>query len=133
MSAPNKPADVIAHIKALHASYEARTTYKIMLNMVRDRQWYEWCQYSEWTWTDKELAIVIAYLRAKANKGERNDGALKFSNLIGDPVKFEEDLNLAQEARRGAPTFRPKPKSKAPEPAKEELMTAADFAKSFHT
>ncbi|MCW0218377.1 MAG: hypothetical protein OJI67_08655 [Prosthecobacter sp.] len=133
MSSTNKPVDVISHIKALHASYEARTTYTIRLNMARERQWYEWCEYSEWTWTEKELAIVINYLRAKANKGERNDGALKLSNLIGDPIKFEEDLNLALEDRRGTPTFRPKLKSKAPEPVKEEFITAADFAKSFHT
>lgn len=106
------PSDPIAHVKTLHAEYQARTGYTIIFNMYRERQWSEWCRWADWTWTPRELAIVISYLREKINKGERNDGALKFDQLIGLPQKFEEDLNLANEARKGNLTFRAKPRQK---------------------
>ena len=103
-----KPADIPAFIRSLHASYESRTGYSIRYNDHRQRQWWEWCEWSSWEWTDRELAIVIGYLRSKIAKGDRNEGALKFENLIGSPDRFEEDLNLANEARKGAPSWRPK-------------------------
>lgn len=106
------PADPIAHVKALHKSYESRTGYTIRWNPHRERQWSEWCRWADWEWTDRELAIVIGYLRGKIAKGERNDGALKFENLIGSPDRFEEDLNLANEARRTGGVARPKPTGK---------------------
>lgn len=98
----------------LHKAFMARTGYQIRYNAHRERQWYDWCVYADWEWTEKELALVIHYLRAKIAKSERNDGALKLENLIGNPDRFEEDLNLAIEARKGTPTFRPKT---APKPA----------------
>lgn len=123
------PADPIAHVKALHASYEARTGYRIRFNLHRERQWAEWCRWADWDWTERELAIVIGYLRAKIAKGERNEGALKFENLIGSPDRFEEDLNLANEARKGSPTFRPKPPAPpAPKTDLPSLEDARDWA-----
>lgn len=103
------PADPIAHVKALHASYESRTGYAIRWNHHRERQWSEWCRWADWEWTDADLARVIAYLRSQINAGKRNDGALKFDNLIGQPDRFEEDLNLAKEASKSARVYRPKP------------------------
>jgi hypothetical protein len=101
-------SDLISKVRQLHSAYEARTGYAIRLNMYRERQWAEWLRWSEHTWTEADLARVIGYLRSKISKGERNEGALKFDNLIGSPDKFEEDLNLAKEASRGTPVFRPK-------------------------
>jgi len=107
-----RPANVPAFVKALHASYESRTGYSIRWNPLRERMWWDWCEYSDWTWTEAELARVIGYLRSKISKGDRNDGALLFANLIGHPDRFEEDLNLAKEAAKGGfakprPTARP--------------------------
>lgn len=104
-----RPADVPAFVKALHASYESRTGYKVRWNTLRERQWWDWCEFSDWTWTEKELARVIGYLRAKISKGERNDGALLFRNMIEMPDRFEEDLNLALEAAKGTFTKPRKP------------------------
>lgn len=112
------PTDIPSHVRSLHASYESRTGYTIRFNSHRERQWWDWCKWAEWEWTERELAIVIHYLRNKISKGERNEGALKLENLIGNPDRFEEDLNLANEARKGNPTFRAKPaKSAAPSSA----------------
>lgn len=120
------PTDIPGHIRALHASYEARTGYSIRYNPHRERQWWEWCKWADWEWTDRELAIVIGYLRSKINKGDRNDGALKFENLIGNPDRFEEDLNLANEARKGTPIARPKATRQTP-----DEKTASDGGEVF--
>lgn len=122
------PADPIAHVKALHAAYQARTGYTIIYNPNRERQWSEWCRYADWAWTEREMAIVISYLRGKIAKSERNEGALKFENLIGSPDRFEEDLNLANEARKGSPTFRAKPRQ---ETTPKSGILAADGGEIF--
>lgn len=101
------PANLPQLVKDLHAQYEARTGYTVALNMMRERMWVEWLVWSNYTWTAEDLARVIAYLRRKIGKGERNDGALKFGNLIGQPDHFEEDLNLAREEAAKSP-FKPK-------------------------
>lgn len=114
-------------LEALHAAYQARTGYTIRWNLHRERQWLEWSAWSEHTWGEQELARVISYLRAKISKGERNEGALKFDNLIGSPDRFEEDLNLAKEAANGASIYRPKPRPKTPEPEPEALGDSSAF------
>ena len=97
------PPNLPQLVKALHAAYEARTGYTITLNMMRERQWVEWLKWSDYAWTETELARVIGYLRRKIAKGDRNDGALKFGNLIGQPDHFEEDLALAVEEAAKSP------------------------------
>lgn len=101
------PSNLPQLVKDLHAQYEARTGYTVALNMMRERQWVEWLVWSNYTWTADDLARVIGYLRRKIAKGERNDGALKFGNLIGQPDHFEEDLNLAREEAAKSP-FKPR-------------------------
>jgi hypothetical protein len=86
----------MALVKELHAAYVARTGYEIAYNMARENVWREWCTFGEWKWNVTDLARVIGYLKAKIRKGERNEGALKFANLIGRADNFEEDLSLAR-------------------------------------
>lgn len=116
------PPNLPQLIKALHAAYEARTGYKIALNMMRERQWAEWLKWADYAWTEAELARVIGYLRRKIAKGDRNDGALKFGNLIGQPDHFEEDLNLALEESKKTfiPTRRPSASLSRDVPAESE-------------
>lgn len=110
-------ANIIELVKSLHAAYQARTGYQIAFNMVREREWHDWLRWNDYAWTETELARVIGYLRRKIGKGDRNEGALKFSNLIGRPDVFEEDLNLAlEEAKKG-----PLPTAQRPRRAEPEL------------
>ena len=102
------PPNAMQLVKALHAAYVARTGYEIAYNMARENVWRDWCAFGDWKWTCEDLARVIGYLRAKIRKGERNEGALKFANLIGRPDNFEEDLNLAREAAKQVFGGRPK-------------------------
>jgi hypothetical protein len=127
------PPNVPQLVKALHATYEARTGYKLALNMVRERAWYDWLKWSEFTWTETELARVIGYLRRKIGKGERNDGALKFSNLIEQPDRFEEDLNLALEESKNtfAGRARPQAAAKPAAEAEEAPMDAQEAARRW--
>lgn len=94
------PANAMQLVKDLHAFYVERTGYQIAYNLVRENAWREWCSFGGWAWTCDDLSRVIGYLRFKIGKGERNEGALKFQNLIGRPDNFEEDLNLAREAAK---------------------------------
>lgn len=129
------PTDPIAHVKTLHASYESRTGYTIRWNGHRERQWSDWCRWADWEWGDAELARVIGYLRTQINAGKRNEGSLKFENLIGQPDRFEEDLNLAKEASKGSRIYRPKPPSQQ-QPVKDELppvSEAMDWIKNLKT
>lgn len=89
------PTNAMQLVKDLHATYVARSGFTITLNMQRENDWRAWCQFSAWQWTTDDLARVITYLQAKIKTGDRNIGSLKFSNLIGQPDKFEEDLQLA--------------------------------------
>lgn len=114
-------------LEALHAAYQSRTGYTIRWNLHRERQWLDWSAWSAHTWDETELARVISYLRAKISKGERNEGALKFDNLIGSPDRFEEDLNLAQEAAKGTPIYRPKAKPAAPMPEPDAVGDSSAF------
>jgi hypothetical protein len=103
------PSHLPQLVKDLHAAYEARTTYTVTLNMMRERIWVDWLVWSNYTWTVEDLARVIGYLRRKIAKGDRNEGALKLGNLIGQPDLFEEDLNLAREDASKSP-FKPRPR-----------------------
>lgn len=97
------PPDAMQLVKALHATYEARSGYVINLNMQRENAWRDWCQFGGWKWTPDDLSRVIQYLQSKIRAGERNVGALKFANLIGHPDNFEEDLQLALNANDETP------------------------------
>lgn len=94
------PPNAMQLVRDLHAFYVERTRYQIAYNMARENSWREWCTLGNWEWTCDDLSCVIGYLRKKIARGERNEGALKFSNLIGRPDNFEEDLNLAREEAR---------------------------------
>ena len=128
------PPNAMALVKELHAAYVARSGYEIALNMQRENAWREWCQFGDWKWTAEDLARVIGYLRAQIRNDKRNDGALKFSNLIGQPDKFEEDLALARAASKqvhaGKP-YRPQtpPQGGAKQGEDEGPMDAAEAAK----
>lgn len=100
-------------VRQLHDTYIARTGLEIVLNMARERLWADWLTWSSDTWTPDDLTLTIRYLKTEIAKGNRNEGALKFSNLIGNPERFEEDLALARKDHRHDP-YRPRRTNAAP-------------------
>ena len=69
------------------------------LRFERERLWFDWVRCG---WGEPELRVVVRYLKAGIAEGKRNHGALKFSNLIGQPDRFEEDLFEARRVQRPA-------------------------------
>lgn len=128
------PPNAMQRVKDLHACYEARTGYVIAYNMTRENMWKEWCSFGGWAWTCEDLTRVIGYLRAQIRNDKRNDGALKFTNLIGMPDKFEEDLNLAREASKrvhaGKPPIQRTARAEAPA-AEDAPLDSAEAAKRW--
>lgn len=130
---PSTITDPPKHVRDLHAHYCARSGIGIMYNMFRENTWKEWLQFCAWAWGKDEISMVIFYLREEIGRQKRNEGALKFSNLIGDPVKFEEDLGLARkDGRARASIAKPKaPTPAAPVAPEDEKLTGAEAVKSF--
>ena len=123
------PSNAMQLVKDLHAAYVARTGFEIAYNIARENTWREWCAWGDWKWSCEDLARVIGYLRKKIAKGERNEGALKFANLIGRPDNFEEDLSLARAEAKA--TFTPRksrPSAERVEAEAEEKLTAEEAA-----
>lgn len=118
-------------IKQLHVEYCARTGFDIILNMARENTWKDWLFYNrDQPFTVEDLKLVIAYLRAKIRDNERNDGALRFRNLIGNPDYFEEDLEQAKAWKKSHRTgfgAQPKNKPKA-EPEVVERVSLDELA-----
>lgn len=123
------PPNAMQIVKDLHAHYQARTGYVIAYNLSRENTWREWCSFGNWSWTCDDLSRVIGYLRKKIAKGERNEGALKFFNLIGRPDNFEEDLNLAREEAKGQPLRRRAQRPQAS--TTQEVQDPAEAARSW--
>lgn len=105
------PSDKASIITDLHAHLCAKTAMDLILNDQRRRMWWDWCSYSAWTWTKDDLGRVVSYLISQIKIDKRNEGSLKFTNLIGQPDKFEEDLGLAKKAAKPNPMFAAKPKA----------------------
>lgn len=99
-------------INELHAAYCARTGLEITLNHYHERVWSEWLRWRTPPFTQDDLARVIAYIRngiAGRDKDQprRFEAALRFSNLIAQPDKFEEELALAMAAKKKPDQTRP--------------------------
>jgi hypothetical protein len=93
-----------ATIPELHATFVRLTRQDISLNMLREQQWWQWIAFrKERRFTVADLVAVVSYLQKEIRKGDRNPGALKFTNLIGSPDRFEEDLAMANAQLRVPP------------------------------
>ena len=89
------PADV----ERLHKLFVDLTGRDIPLDQggARAHQWFDWCQHG---FTEDDLRLVVTYVKQGIRDGRRHAGALKFVNLIADPLRFEEDLHEAKAMQR---------------------------------
>jgi hypothetical protein len=125
-------SEMLKTVKALHASYCARTGLEVVYNMARENTWREWLAWSGYTWGEKELALVIGYLKNGIRHGDRNEGALRFLNLIGHPDRFEEDLAFAKKWRRQAGPATARVRRQEPTPTEKITdAEAADLREQF--
>lgn len=95
----------LPEITRLHAVFCAITGAELRLGLGEFMRERGWADYLRAGFTEADLRLVIAYLQRQIRCGDRRPGALKWSNLIGDLSRFEEDLQLARAAHRvKAPT-----------------------------
>ena len=87
-------------IETLHGIYAGQTGQAVRLDMSRIYQWEVWLAKG---FTNADLFDLIRHLRAEIRAGNRRPGCLKFSNLIGLPESFEEDLAQLRATQRPRP------------------------------
>ncbi|MES2596415.1 MAG: hypothetical protein V4662_13805 [Verrucomicrobiota bacterium] len=145
MPIPAHITDMLAHIRGLHDHYCARSGMSIMYNMTRENTWKDWLIWSGYLWGKDEISLVCLYLREEIAKPKpkRNEGSLKFTNMIGSPDLFEQDLELARKDHRLVRLAAPKlakpapPKIQESQPDKpvnshgEEALTGPEAAAHF--
>lgn len=87
----------LEQIKAIHGAYVRLTGQDVALDMHRESVWFEWLRKG---FTEADLKLVVCHVRKGMPSGDRKQGALKFSNLIGQLDRFEEDLAMARALAR---------------------------------
>lgn len=77
----------------LHADYVRLTGRVLDLDYNKRVFWDSWQKYCKHEpFTDKDLSLVIRFLKFQILKGERKPACLHFKNLICSPDYFQEDL-----------------------------------------
>jgi len=84
-------------IETLHGLYCRQTGQTVRLSMDRIFIWEVWLARG---FTKEDLFDLVRHLRSEIQQARRNPGCLKFSNLIGHPDTFEEDLALLRAHQR---------------------------------
>lgn len=91
----------------MHAAYTRALDFRILLTLDRQRDLETLIARGV---TLDDFKLVLQWLSLKIAKGERNIGALRWSNLCADAGRFEEELSMARAEMRNR---RPKPDAKA--------------------
>jgi hypothetical protein len=81
----------------LHSLYNQLTGFNLSLGYMRE---FAWSEFVKRKFTEDDLRFVITRLKVAIQHGTRQPGALKFSNLILDTDRFEEELNLFRSVER---------------------------------
>ena len=103
-----------SNIEELHRAYQNLTGFdSVTLNMARIFMWERWLING---WTSFDLAAVIAFIKRGIQTKARRVEALKFSNLIENTSRFEEDLSCARQ-ERNLTTKRARPVKEGPKRA----------------
>jgi hypothetical protein len=89
-------------IVSIHSLYCALTGLQIRLDMHRE---YIWFEYFRRGLTEDNLRAVVKHIKTGILNQRRNPGALRFSNLVAQFDRFEEELAEASAFSRpsGAP------------------------------
>lgn len=98
--------DESPQLRALHGVYCQLAQAQLALTMTR---MYYWSAFLARGFTESDLCLVLRYLWHEIKAERRRYGSLKFSNLIMDIDRFEEDVQLARGWERN---HRPAPSPK---------------------
>lgn len=91
-----------ADVNRLHLCYEKMTGFTLPMRSICDPRRMAWQRFLARGLTLADLELVIVYLKHEIRESRRNFGALRFSNLIEDLLRFEEELSMAKAWKRNA-------------------------------
>lgn len=95
----------VATIEQLHRTFCTLTGVQLRMGLSEYSREWAWHQFVKAGFTVDDLICVLRYLQHKIRKGERNPGAVRFSNLIERLELFEETLQMGRaEQRKPKPT-----------------------------
>lgn len=81
----------------LHAVYLLATGADVPLTMSRIFTWEAWCARG---WESTDLILVVKHIKSRIKEGRRWPESFRFSNLIENTSRFEEDLSEARALNR---------------------------------
>lgn len=87
-------------IYLMHSAYCEAINFRIILTLERQRELEALIARGV---TLEDFKLVLRWLNLKIAKGERNLGALRWSNLVWDAGRFEEELAMAKAEQRNRP------------------------------
>ena len=106
-----KAADTPARIKELHACWNSSTGQQLPLLMCDYAMEWGYVQFLNAGYSEPDIVTVVRYLKRKIKEGTRQEASLRWSNCIGNVLRFSEDLSFARAAER---SYRqPDPKERA--------------------
>lgn len=85
-------------VRVLHEAYEQLSGMQVPLRFNREASWVYFAQAG---FTLEDLQAVITRLADQVRKGFRRPECLKFSNVVEQLDRFEEELELIRAEKRG--------------------------------
>lgn len=99
--------DLHARIAQLHAVWNSATGQSLPLILFDYEREHGYYQFIKAGFTDRDIVTVVRYLQRKIKERTRMEGALRWSNCIGNITRFAEDLAMCkaeERNRKPAPT-----------------------------
>lgn len=93
-------SDINSEIAHLHAVWNAATGQALRMGICDYEREFGYHQFIKAGFTAQDISTVVNYLHREIAKGNRLNGALRWSNCIGNLVRFDEDLQMAKAAAR---------------------------------
>jgi hypothetical protein len=100
-----KTPDPAARMAELHATWNSCTGQNLPLILCDYAREFGYHQFIKAGFNEKDIVEVVRYLKRKIKEGTRLEGALRWSNCVGDICRFAEDLAMcrAEERNRKPP------------------------------
>lgn len=93
----------------LHRAWNMATGQELPLVLCDYAREFGYHQFIQAGFGEREIVEVVRYLKRKIKEGSRLEGALRWSNCIGNITRFAEDLAMAKaEIRNTKPPMTPK-------------------------
>lgn len=99
--------DPQSRMAALHAVWNLATGQNLPLILFDYEREHGYHQFIKAGFTEADILTVVRYLQRKIKEGTRLEGALRWSNCIGNITRFAEDLAMCkaeERNRKPAPT-----------------------------